>query len=184
MTAAHKLKPLVEMYDPKDIAWGQAIVDGAFDTAHDRFDHRRRNPILGGEFMPEFDSIAVQKEDAVRAVLARLWHTKKYPLAFDLQPLPLNRDERENMQGRGPVGHLVKWYARSLEARGHDVIEHPLFHDFACGMMTDLESWPKFNNVRDRFPPRPLPGLDPKYSYWEPLSETTTAKCRMGGGFE
>jgi hypothetical protein len=180
MTAARKLRLLTKMYGRNDIAWARTVVDDAFDTAPDKYDYSRRNPILGGDFLPEFDSIEAQKEDALRAVLARLWHAKKYALDFDLQPLPLGRDEREHMQGRGPAGHMLKWHARSLEARDYDIIEHPPFHDFVCGMMTDIEGFPEFEELRDRFPPRVLPGLDPKLSYWEPPSGSAAIIVRRG----
>ena len=168
MTDRRKLRALREMYSQKDIAWARAIVDHAFDSAADRYNYNRRNPIHGGSFVPEFDPIQEQKDAAIRAVLARLWHAKKHALDFDLQPLPLGRDEREEMQRRGPVGHMLKWYARSLDARDYDIVEHPSFHDFVCGMMTDIKGFPEFEELRDRFPPRALPGLDPKVSYWEP----------------
>src|SRR5262249_20634586 len=61
-------------------------------------------------------------------------------------------------------GRMLKWYARSLSARDYDILEHPSFHDFVCGMMTDIEGFPEFEELRDRFPPRALPGLDPKVS--------------------
>jgi hypothetical protein len=169
MTDRRKFRALTEVYSQKDIAWARAIVDDAFDSAADKYDYVRRNPILGGDFVPEFDPIQEQKDAAIRAVLARLWHAKKH-LDFDLQPLPLGWAEREEMQRRGPVGHMLKWYARSLEARDYDVVEHPSFHDFVCGMMTDIEGFPEFEELRDRFPPRAVPGLDPKVSYWEPLT--------------
>src|SRR6516225_9633635 len=103
MTYRPKLRRLTEMYSRKDIAWARAIVDHAFDSARDRYNYNRRNPILGGGFVPEFDSIEEQKDAAIRAVLARLWHVKRHALDFDLQPLPLG-SEREEMQRRGPVG--------------------------------------------------------------------------------
>jgi len=170
MTGRRKLRALTEMYSQKDIAWARGIVDDAFDRAVDKYDYVRRNPIHGGDFVPEFDPIQEQKDAAIRAVLARLWHAKKHALDFDLQPLPLGWEERDEMQGRGPVGHMLKWYARSLEARDYDIVEHPSFRDFVCGIMTDFEGFPEFEELRDRFPPRALPGLDPKVSYWQPLT--------------
>src|SRR5262249_20634585 len=97
-----------KMYSQKDIAWAQAIVDNAFDSAVDKYNYQRRNPIHGGNFIPEFDSIEEQKDAARRAVLARLSHAKKHTLGFDLQPLPLCLEEREAMQARGPVGSNAK----------------------------------------------------------------------------
>jgi hypothetical protein len=166
------------MYDRKEIAWARAIVDHAFDSAADRYNYNRRNPIHGGGFVPTFDPIQEQKDAAIRAVLARRWHAKKHVLDFDLQPLPLCFEEREAMQARGPVGRMLKWYARSLSALNYDIIEHPSFHDFVCGMMTDIKGFPEFEELRKRCPPRALPGLDVKSSYWNPPAADVPVPAR------
>jgi hypothetical protein len=72
---------------------------------------------------------------------------------------------------------MLKWYARSLDACDYDIVEHPSCHDFICGMMTDIAGFPEFEELRDRFPPRALPGLDPKISYWRPLTVPGADGC-------
>jgi hypothetical protein len=100
MTTQRRIRSLRSMYSLREITWARSIVDHAFDSAVDKHAYLRQNPILGGDFVPD-DPIQELKDPAIRAVLARLWHAKKYALHFDLQPLPLGRDEREEMQKRG-----------------------------------------------------------------------------------
>jgi hypothetical protein len=43
------------MYSRNDNAWARVIMDNIFDSAVDKFDNERRNPIVGGDFVPEFE---------------------------------------------------------------------------------------------------------------------------------
>jgi hypothetical protein len=77
----------------------------------------------------------------------------------------------------GGLDHMVAWYARSWEAQGYDLEEHPSFYDYACGVMASLET-PSFitedGKLRNRFPPRPLPGLGSGLM-WEPEAQLLAA---------
>ena len=105
-----------------------------------------------------------------RARFARKWFAGNGPP--DIQPLPLGYGEREALKGGG-VPHILAWYARSLDCRNYDVLEHPLFDDYARGVMAS-EFAPDFitknENLQQRFPPRLLKGLGPGLS-WQPPEE-------------
>jgi hypothetical protein len=77
--------------------------------------------------------------------------------------------DREALK-RGGVPHILAWYARSLSCREYDVLEHPLFDDYARGVMAS-EYAPDFitrdEELRRRFPPRHLKGLGPGLC-WQP----------------
>ena len=91
--------------------------------------------------------------------------------AVELGLLPLSYNEREDLK-HGGVPHILAWFARSLEARYYDYLEHPPFDDYACGVMAS-EHAPDFikkEQLLKRFPPRPLDGLGPGL-YWEPPEE-------------
>jgi hypothetical protein len=69
---------------------------------------------------------------------------------------------------------IVALYARSLESRKYNVLEHPSFEDYACGVMASeyngREQMKENPQMRDRFPPRALAGLGPGVN-WEPPKE-------------
>jgi hypothetical protein len=104
-----------------------------------------------------------------RAQAARKWFAESGPP--DLQPLPLDYAERERLKD-GTARHILAHYARSLADHDYDVERHPSFYDYACGWMAS----PVNRNrraandpeLRKRFPPHPLEGLDP-HLYWHPL---------------
>jgi len=104
-----------------------------------------------------------------RARFARKWFADNGPA--DIQPLPLGYAEREALKGGG-AAHILAWYARSLAGRKYDVLEHPSFDDYACGV-TASEYAPDFikkEHLLKRFPPRPLDGLGPGLC-WQPPKE-------------
>jgi hypothetical protein len=161
MAPPRKIRPLEAMYTRAEIAEAISFVDHILDNALDRHWTMRRNPFTGGGWVPSLDPIEPQKEDAVRAALARRWFAKYGPADGDLQPLPLGHAEREALKGGG-APHILAWYARSLYTRDYDVIEHPSFHDYACGVMVPElapASITENKELRRRFPPRHLPGL-------------------------
>jgi hypothetical protein len=112
-----------------------------------------------------------------RARFARKWFADNGPP--DIQPLPLGYDERESLKGGG-VPHILAWYARSLACRKYDVLEHPLFDDYARGVMAS-EYAPDFitknEELRQRFPPLLLKGLGPGLC-WKPPEERTMKSLR------
>ena len=102
-----------------------------------------------------------------RAKEARKWHADNAPA--DMQPLPLGYSEREALKDGRPW-HILAWYARSLAERHYDVLEHPSFQRFAYGVMASLITPPcirENEELRRRFPPQPLEGLD-RHLYWTP----------------
>lgn len=107
-----------------------------------------------------------------RARMARKWFAKHGPP--DMQPLPLGYAEREHLKDGSPQ-HILAWYARSLADLNYDVLQHPSFYDYACGVMASPKStFPciaKNAELLKRFPPRPLDGLD-SHLYWKPSKRT------------
>jgi hypothetical protein len=180
MDNARKIRPLGDMYEPEEIAEVRAYVDRVFDNALDRYDTMRRNPFTSGGWVPSLDPIEPQKEDAVRAALARRWYAKHGPADADLQPLPLGYDEREPLK-RGGAPHILAWYARSLYALDYDVIAHPSFYDYACGVMAPglaPASITQDKQLQRRFPPRLLPGLGSGLM-WRPPEEYELCRPSM-----
>ena len=88
----------------------------------------------------------------------------------DAPSLPLSYNEREDLNGRGGLAKITKWYARSLEGRRYNLQEHPAFYDYACGVMASVltpDTVRDDADLRLRFPPRPLSGLGSGL-YWKP----------------
>ncbi len=147
------------------------------------------NPVTDEGYVPGDDPIEPQMEAACRALLAREWFAINGPA--DAPPLPLSYDEREDLKGRGALGHtllghIVAWYARSLENREYDIKEHPSFADYASGVLWEagrpigslvtLPNCPpdEVRELKKRFPPRMLKGMSPGL-YWEPPKEHAEA---------
>jgi hypothetical protein len=74
MAAAPTAKRLNENFSQAWITQASSYVDHVFDNAADRSNSPRRNPFTGADWDPDLDPIEPQKEEAVRAVLARRWH--------------------------------------------------------------------------------------------------------------
>jgi hypothetical protein len=108
---------------------------------------------------------------AVVALRAREWFSVNGPPDAPLLPLSHN-DVDDYRRARGLKG-LVGFYSRSLARQDHDVLKHPTFEDFCCGLMAiDTGAWgiEKDENLKRRFPPRPLPGMT-SGAYWAPAKE-------------
>jgi hypothetical protein len=170
MAHAQTIRPLNKIFTQASIAQAWSHVDHVFNNAPDRHETIRQNPFTGGDWDPDLDPIEPQKEEAVRAVLARRWHAKYGPPDRDLQPLPLGYNEREALKG-GRAPHILAWYARSLDGFDYNVVDHPSFKDYAAGVMAS-EIAPSFitedPELQHRFPPRPLPGLRPGLMWLPP----------------
>ncbi len=96
----------------------------------------------------------------------------------DAPPLPLSYDEREDLKAGG-LSTIVAWYARSWEARRYNPQGHPLFDDYARGVMaSDYAPYFIKNDAAllRRFPPRSLPGLGPGLC-WQPPKLHTQSRC-------
>lgn len=115
-----------------------------------------------------------------RAQAARLWFAENGPA--DLQPLPLDYDERERLKGGG-APHILAWYARSLAGENYDVHKHPSFDAYARGVMVspyapaEIKTDP---DLQKRFPPCPLEGLGPGLQ-WEPPKQPRGRPRRTSG---
>jgi hypothetical protein len=113
-----------------------------------------------------------KKRASRRALYARKWFALDGPR--DAPPLPLSYVEREDLKSEGSgFLRMVAYYARSLEAQEYNLEVHPSFDDYACGVMA-CDHTPEFmtddEELRRRFPPRPLTGLD-TCLYWETPEE-------------
>jgi hypothetical protein len=114
-----------------------------------------------------------------RAKSACRWFAEHGPA--DLQPLPLGYAEREKLKD-GSVRHILAHYARSLADQNFDFDAHPSFYDYACGWMaspvTQTHSATKSAEVRKRFPPRTLEGLD-SHLYWRPPERARSHRATL-----
>jgi hypothetical protein len=111
-----------------------------------------------------------------RAERARAWFAKHGPSEY--QPLPLYwYDEQETIICSGDFSrHLVVYYAGSLQRSKFDYLKHPLFFDYARGVMAERDC--PIDLARDKdalaeFPPKPLPGLHGLI--WSPEDVSTAA---------
>jgi hypothetical protein len=128
-----------------------------------------QNPVTGAWFVKGLDPLATQKRVACAALMAREWFAREgLP---ELQPLPINCDDIMRMKGGGGVRHMFGYYAQSVCCFGYAVEEHPSFDDYARGVMAS-SGIPWFfeqdEELRKRFPPRPLSGLNRSTLNWKP----------------
>lgn len=149
-----------------------------------------RNPVTGEDFVWGIDPIGPQKTEAVRALRAREWFAVNGPT--NAPPLPLSDEEIDDYRQARGLAALVGFYARSLSREGYgrrsyDVSNHPSFDDFARGLMAmamarGLWGLQTAQNLKMRFPPRPLAGMTPG-AYWAPPKEyeETIASYRRAG---
>jgi hypothetical protein len=143
----------------------KAEVDRIFRAAHLPRGSVCENPVSGGKFVPGIDPMGPQKKRARLALEARDWFADHGPP--DAPPLPLTYGDREDLK-RGGLPHIVAWLARSLATRDFVTYGHPLFDDYARGVMASDFS-PEFITrdpvLEKRFPPQSLQGLGPGL-YW------------------
>jgi hypothetical protein len=67
--------------------------------------------------------------------------------------------------------HLVALYARSLQGRDYNVLEHPQLFDYCRAVMADPRTrqyWREDPGLRAEFPAKPIAGLD-EHHRWRPL---------------
>jgi hypothetical protein len=138
-----------------------------FEQSEDRYDEVRRNPVTGNTWMPKYDSTTNEIERAHRALVARKAFAIEGPP--DCQPLPTNYGEREDLKVGFGLGYLVALFARSLEAGDYRAAGHPLFAEYAAGVLALSDVGPNFltdqPSLAQRYPPNRLPGLC-EAGYW------------------
>ena len=146
----------------------KALVDWQFSEMKAKRGDYCVNPVTGEDFIWGEDPIAEQKKAAIKALRARRWFEVNGP--SDAPRLPLSYDDVEDYRQAGGLAAIVGFFARSLEANEYDVDRHPSFEDFARGLMAcNSGFWGVEKNaeMRKRFPPRPLNGMNCGL-YWEP----------------
>lgn len=96
---------------------------------------------------------------------ARDWFSRHGP--SHLQPLPLvHCDEQEKILCSGDMDrHLVVHYSNSLQHSKYNYLEHPLFFDYARGVVAlpdeiQASYGLSSDELLAEFPPKPLLGLD------------------------
>jgi hypothetical protein len=138
----------------------ERLVDQVFNEIGAKHGEWCLDPIIGGSFLWGIDPIAAQKKAAVTALLAREWFAANGP--SDAPTLPLSHNDTEDYRRARGLKGLVGFYSRSLAIQGHDVLKHPTFDDFCCGLMAiDTGAWgiEKDAQLRKRFLPRQLAGM-------------------------
>ena len=136
-------------------------VDLLFKNAPDRFAEVRENPVTGGKFVANVDSMRGQKLRAQRALEARESFGAQKP--DDAPELPLSYQERERLKVCG-VNYIISVFGRSLACRDFLTEGHPNFDVYARGVMAS-ELAPPF--IREDaqllldYPPEPLTGMGP-----------------------
>ena len=165
MTAAHKMRPLHEIYSQEEVERATACVARVYENGPDDIED---NPVAGWADFAECSSPGELIEAAIRAVLARRWYGVNGPQDPDLQPLPLGWSERYDVPKCG-ASHILDWFARSLAQFRYDIVRHPSFYDYACGILAQQREGSQLREeLKHRFPPRLLPGLNESTGDWGP----------------
>jgi hypothetical protein len=163
------------MYNQAEIDRATEYVMRIYELGPDDF---RGNPLASwADFAGGFDSPKLRIKPAIRAVLARRWFAVNGPQDDDLQPLPLGWFERQSMYRCGAT-QILYWFARSLANLNYDTTQHPSFYDYACGILAfEREGSELLEQLKHRFPPRLLPGLDRTTGDWSlPLTASEAAQ--------
>jgi hypothetical protein len=153
-----------------------------YEQEVDRFFRELRNPpgticdwpVIGGHFVKGEDDTRRMRQLACKALAARDWFAINGPP--DAPPLPLSYVEREDMKGRSPLESMVSLYARSLATSNYAFDKHPSFYDFVCGAMA-LDMFWHDDELKKRFPPRPLNGLQ-KGFIWKAAEHNNTRRLQ------
>ena len=155
----------------------KSIIEREIDRLFDDPDAAHTNPVNGAINWAR-EPIGPQKKAAVAPLLAREWFAVYGPP--DAPQLPLSHSDVEDYRNARGMKAIVGFYARSLSREGYgrqsyDFCNHPSFDDFARGLMAmalERGLWGLENdeNLKRRFPPRPLAGMTP-VAYWAPPKE-------------
>jgi hypothetical protein len=145
-----------------------------------RRDGLESDPLEGWADFAEWSNPTELREAAARAVLAQRWYAVNGPQEPDLQPLPLGWSERRDIRRCG-VDIIRAWFARSVAHLDYDITQHPSFYDYACGIMAfESEDCSRLEDLKDRFPPRVLPGLNRATGDWSPPTPALKARQKKG----
>jgi hypothetical protein len=156
----------------------KASVDRKFRELSAKRGELCRNPVVGdGDFVTGVDPLKPQKEMAYRALLAQEWFALYGPR--DAPPLPIyNTSDAKRGQG---LLHLLAYFTQSLSGQDYAVHIHPSFEDYAAGVLAS-PGVPWFfernEELKKRFPPRPLPGLDQQNLCWLTPEQDAKMKAR------
>jgi hypothetical protein len=149
-------------------------------AAHNRGCIVVESPIFRGPVLiSEIPKLKLLVHNALRA---RAWFLRQGPALG--QPLPLSELERiKFFCSENNALHLVAQYAISLQARDFNYLSHPLFFDYARGVLASprtkdylREDWA----LLAEFPPKELAGLD-EHCRWRPLPNRVS---RLIEGYE
>jgi hypothetical protein len=135
--------------------------------------HRRgcvvvKSPIFSGPV--QISEIPKLKQLIHNGLRARAWHERYGPIYG--RRLPLTELERIAMFcSENNALHLVALYAISLQGRDFDYLTHPLYFDYARGVLASEHAKDYLREDPDllrEFPPKELGGLDERCR-WRPL---------------
>jgi hypothetical protein len=136
-------------------------VDRLFRQLNGRRGASCTNPVTGERFifgMKGEDSIAAQKLNACRALVARDWHANNSPSAP-----PLLIKDIENARHGGGLSHLLAYFSRSVKAYNWAIAGHPPFETYARGALASPWCPPILRSdsaLVEKFPPKPICGLE------------------------
>jgi hypothetical protein len=141
-------------------------VDLLFRNMPDKNASIRCNPVTGGHWLNGVDPIGPQKTLARQALQAREWWRANGPAGAPV--LPLSYEERESLKLGGGFPYLIASFACSLAKRDYILDGHPLFDDYARGVLASPLA-PDFltgdAELLRLYPPKPLSGLGPGLIY-------------------
>jgi hypothetical protein len=130
--------------------------------------------------------VAILKERTRRALAARAWFTVTGPAWA--QPLPISRTDIDNVRCECDGGReeLLGHFVSSLINTNWDYRTHPVFFDFACGVMASAhapEHLREDPELLQEFPPVPLVGLSKDLGWYSPemLAEEARLQELMWG---
>ena len=150
----------------------QSIIEKEIDRLFDNPEAAHMNPVNGAINWAR-EPIEPQKKAAIVPLLAREWFAVYGPP--DAPCLPISHVDKEDYRNAGGLKAVVGYYARSLDRQNYDFRRHPPFEDFVCGLMsltTGRASIDNDENLKRRFPPRPLAGMT-SAGFWDPSDRTT-----------
>jgi hypothetical protein len=128
------------------------------------------NPITADQFVLGENPVKPQKLKGNMALEARDWFETQRPADAPELPLGLRNciDVRDEAIIKSDwIAYLVSRFGESIARHEYRTEGHPLFEEFARGLMAS-DMWPdemhKDPDLLRRYPPKPLPGL--RHGVW------------------